>query len=977
MKQAFDLDPQEWATLRRLLDEALDLPAEARVAWLDTLAGEMATYRPRLTALLANAERPTAHAVLNTLPKVETAQFAPRPGEPVADAAHPIGPYRLLRELGSGGMASVWLAERTDMLQRRQVALKLPHGAWRRAGLAERLQREREILATLEHPHIARLYDAGVAEDGQPYLALEYVQGEPIDAYAKRLQLSVPQRLQVFLQVVAAVAHAHARLVVHRDLKPSNILVTEDGQVKLLDFGIAKLLDQGLADETALTQQVGRAFTPEYAAPEQVQGLPLTTAADVYALGVVLFELLTDQRPYTLKRESRAALEEAILQADVPRLSSVAPASIQRALRGDLDTIVLKAVKKSPAERYATAEALAEDIRRHLDHLPVHAQPDRLTYRLRKFAVRYRVPVVVSSMLLAVIVAGAGLALWQAHVAVAERERAEDVRHFIESVFEDTDPYGPSDGPMSVVQLLKRARHRLDTDLADRPAVRAVLLHMIGGSLRNRNEPELAAQTLDEAVALSRTSFGEADLETLKVRVTRLGIYRFQGKHTEMGRELDALLPLLRVAEGANTQLVKALMMQAHLALDTGRPADAVQAALESVTAARKLPSDREGYISDASALLALAYVFNGEALKAREAATESLHLALKFHADDPLHPDVTSARVALGRALGQVGELQPAIEQLELAVRNAAERMGPEAIEVAFFRNNLVPRLMQVGELSRALEMAQEAERGFQRRAQAGAHFYPVSRLTHAHVLLAMRQAPQALALLEATQPEVEQLMGPKNPNARTARRHLALARAMQGQPDKALEALPPLAEAGKDWRLLHVHAQVAQLAGDAGTAKAAAQRALQSVSGADAHVQRIAVLATLGLAQVDAEEHAAALATLSESRELLRKTQSRPSPELADVQVGTGRALLALGRPADAMPALREADAFWSGQAASHRWAGEAAYHLARAHAALGQSSDARAAYRRARVGLAASPLPRDKAVARDAVLLASATR
>jgi serine/threonine protein kinase len=170
--------------------EALDLPAASRAAWLDALPGDQAAYRPRLAALLANADRPTAHAVLNTLPKVETAQFAPRPGEPAADAAHPVGPYRLLRELGSGGMASVWLAERTDMLQGRQVALKLPHGAWRRAGLAERLQREREILATLEHAHIARLYDAGVADDGQPYLALEYVQGEPIDAYCRRLELS-------------------------------------------------------------------------------------------------------------------------------------------------------------------------------------------------------------------------------------------------------------------------------------------------------------------------------------------------------------------------------------------------------------------------------------------------------------------------------------------------------------------------------------------------------------------------------------------------------------------------------------------------------------------------------------------------------------------------------------------------------------------------------------------------------------------
>src|SRR5262245_60210181 len=295
MKGNFELDPAQWSALRGLLDSALALEPAQRSTWIEQLPPEHAYLKQRLVGLLAHVADGTGASPLDTLPKVETAQFAPdlASGEGVEQAGELIGPYRLVRPLGAGGMGSVWLAERTDMLQKRPVALKLPRAAWRGARLAERLAREREILAALNHPNIARLYDAGIAADGQPYLALEFVEGERFDAYCKRKQLDVPARLRLFLQVARAVAHAHANLVVHRDLKPTNILVSESGEVKLLDFGIAKLLDEGGGRETELTQLGGRALTPDYAAPEQILGRAIGTAADVYALGVVLFELLT------------------------------------------------------------------------------------------------------------------------------------------------------------------------------------------------------------------------------------------------------------------------------------------------------------------------------------------------------------------------------------------------------------------------------------------------------------------------------------------------------------------------------------------------------------------------------------------------------------------------------------------------------------------------------------------------------------
>jgi serine/threonine-protein kinase len=517
----FDLGPEQWATLRRLLDEALAREPDARLPWLDTLEGPLAGYRQRLRELL-EADPRTANLRMDTLPKVETADFAP-----AAPDASPerIGPYRLLRELGSGGMASVWLAERTDMLQGRQVALKLPHGEWgglgargagRHAGLAERMAREREILATLTHPNIARLYDAGVAEDGQPYLALEFVEGERVDIYCKRHGLDVPARLRLFLQAARAVAHAHANLVVHRDLKPSNILVNAQGEVRLLDFGIAKLLDQGLAAETELTQASGRALTPDYASPEQIRGDAIGTASDVYSLGVVLYELLTGARPYKLEHASRAALEAAILSAEPKRPStSVSDPRLQRALRGDLDTIVMRALKKDSAQRYATVAALAEDIERQLDGRVVLAQPDSGAYRLRKFVARNRLAVGAVAGVMVALVAGAGVALWQAQVARAERAaavaqqaRSDAATGFLQSLLQQASP----DRPLSATELLDRGTRQLDQATGMDEAVLAFLRYEISTHYLRFNQTDRELALLDKSAEGARRA-GDADLE--------------------------------------------------------------------------------------------------------------------------------------------------------------------------------------------------------------------------------------------------------------------------------------------------------------------------------------------------------------------------------------------------------------------------------------------------------------------------------
>jgi WD40 repeat protein/tRNA A-37 threonylcarbamoyl transferase component Bud32 len=333
-------------------------------------------------------------------------------------------------------MGSVWLAERVDGLFTRRVALKLVHPALMSQTMAERLGREREILAGLDHPSIARLFDAGFADGGQPYLAIEYVAGSPFNNYCDAHRLSIRERLQLFRQILSAVQYAHAHLVIHRDLKPSNILVTEDGQVKLLDFGIAKLLSEDEARETELTRLGGVALTPEYAAPEQIARKPITTAADVYALGVMLYELLTGERAHRPARDSRGALEEAILHADpvppsrLPLSDSAAAArdmtasKLSKVLRRDLDTITLKALKKSATERYPTANAFDEDIGRYLRGDVVLAQRDRLAYRARKFVRRHRLGIAIASLVLLTVAIGLAATTYEASIASRQRDAA-------------------------------------------------------------------------------------------------------------------------------------------------------------------------------------------------------------------------------------------------------------------------------------------------------------------------------------------------------------------------------------------------------------------------------------------------------------------------------------------------------------------------------------------------------------------------
>jgi serine/threonine protein kinase/tetratricopeptide (TPR) repeat protein len=383
--------------MSRLLDEALPLDATGRLVWLAALAPEHNDLAAALrNALLTEAGEIRQQASLTGLPDLGPSIAAALPEQGGLALGSMVGAYRVIRPLGAGGMAEVWLAERADGSFKREVALKLPKPSWSRQDLAQRFTRERDILAGLEHAHIARLYDGGMTSQGLPFLAMEYVPGETLTDWCDQQKLGLRERLTLFLQVLDSVQYAHDRDVIHRDLKPSNILVNAAGQVKLLDFGIAKLMTDGAAHETELTHVGGRALSPQYASPEQIQGTALSPSSDVYSLGVVLHELLTGTLPYQMTRASRAALEEAILSVEPTRPSdadinpttaaarNAAPKEIVSALKGDLDTILLKSLRKAPAERYSSVRALADDIERHLRGQAVEAQPPTIGRTTKK-----------------------------------------------------------------------------------------------------------------------------------------------------------------------------------------------------------------------------------------------------------------------------------------------------------------------------------------------------------------------------------------------------------------------------------------------------------------------------------------------------------------------------------------------------------------------------------------------------------------
>jgi eukaryotic-like serine/threonine-protein kinase len=725
-----------WEEVDRLFAAAQERPPAEREGFLRASCGDDADLLRLVRSLLTEADVAASFggpgsALLRSVwsePAAAPRDEAPlRPGERV-------GRYRVTGELGRGGMAVVYAAERDDGVYQQQVALKVLRPGIDADLLVGRFVHERQILARLAHPRIARLLDGGATADGRPYLVMERVDGTPITHYADAHRLAIRERLRLLLGVADAVRYAHQRLIVHRDLKPSNILVDGTGEVRLLDFGVAKLLGDVDEAQGPLTRAVGRAHTPEYASPEQVRGEPATTASDVYQLGLLLYELLTGQRPFAgrgvqletaitdgrvtrpsdVTVDGESATESDPPQArpapaDVARARGTTPAALRRALRGDLDTIALKALRTEPDERYSSVEALAEDIRSHLAGRPIAARVPSVPYRVRKFAQRNRwLPPVAAVLTLALAGYVTTLALHartlelERNEARAHAERADELRGFMIDLFGAADPFAaPEPGrnrDITVVEALDVGTQRARLQLADRPLLLADMLSAVGGVYANLDERDAAISTLEEAIT-TRVAAGAAEsvqhLDDLHDLAGVIGVHvgadsaiTLQRRRLELERRLHGTVhPRVGAA---------LLALSAHM-VTSGRFDEALEQRIEAIRILRAAGPAAAGDLADALALTADTYTVFDRIDEAEAAAREAVEIGRRVLGTD--HPNTAWHTVHLAQLLTNRERYDEAIDIYRDVLPILERSLGPEHYITLRSTNNYAVTLTAGGD--------------------------------------------------------------------------------------------------------------------------------------------------------------------------------------------------------------------------------------------------------------------------------------
>ena len=605
----------DWPRISRLLDEAMTRPAAERAAFIDALPPPDDRLRAALHELLTLQAEVETDGFMDALPVIPG--LLPEPlngGAGALGEGAEVGPYRLLRPLGEGGMGAVWLAERADGSLKRKVALKLPRLAWAQ-DLALRMARERDILSALEHPNIARLYDAGVDAVGRPWLAIEYVEGRDLASFCDAARLDLRARVRLFLQVLAAVQYAHGNLVIHRDLKPANILVTPLGEARLLDFGIARLEEGAAEAGPDLTRTGVSAMTPRYASPEQVLGKRLTVASDLYSLGVVLHELLTGAIPYLLRRESRAEYEQAIVESElrVPsrlKVTELAAAArgttaerIARELRGDLDAVLLRALARAPEGRYVSAAAFRDDLERWLDGRTVTARPPSRLHSLRKFVVRNRLAVGATAAAALALVAVSVVAVVQAQraarsadEALAEAARANVTKDFLLSTYAGADPTLRGGRDATAKELLIDAEKQLDTKLKGQPELQAEVLKTleeIWDLLGDADGSQRAADRRKSVwLGVGRpVPAADAALSAAEIAIKRRAYGEVERKLSEIGTLID-------IKSMSNDFQARFLYLRGNMLAERGDRSAALEVLDDAVSLSRRSGDDQALFLS-------------------------------------------------------------------------------------------------------------------------------------------------------------------------------------------------------------------------------------------------------------------------------------------------------------------------------------------------------------------------------------------
>ncbi|MFG6441472.1 protein kinase domain-containing protein [Roseateles sp. LKC17W] len=707
------MTPDELRRTSQLWDDMQALPEQAREAWLAALPAADRAHAPALRAMLAlqadGATDPLTDGPppLTAGPGAVPEQTAHAPGEQV-------GPYRLLRFLGRGGMGEVWLARRDDGPVGREVALKLPLMSARHPALRLRFERECTILSGLNHTHIATLFDAGVGSDGQVFMAMEYIEGLPLLRFCDERHLPLAGRIALALQLLDAVAHAHAHLVIHRDIKPANILVTPDGQLRLLDFGVAKILAPEAPDaampgtaDAELTQWGGAALTLDYASPEQVQQQPVGTASDIHALGVVVYELLAGSRPYRPRSRSRRDIEAAILDPLRLRASTVITTetaalrgaslrALKAQLRGDLDTILAKALQLRPADRYATVAALADDLRRFLAREPIHARPARRSYIAWRFAQRHAIALGAVTAVVASMAVGTAVSVHQmqrarANEQLAQQEaaRAQLVSKFLESVFAVNGRAGTdvlSARKRTARELLDDGTARLLADTAMAPAVRYELLGTMGAIYREMGIVETGAQLARQRVTAAVEAHGETSIEYAQAWVDLAWNTSIKGEGAEALRHAaKARAVLASLRQAPSEALASAWVRYAGVTADAGARVD--------LPAGRAAIADGRRWAAGSRDLAALSFLhMNAGILEMqtgrRAEGLASMREAMRLH--EALGADQRAKGFALSTWLGMAelfnGNLAAARPRLEAGVRYAESTAVPVEEQFVYF---------------------------------------------------------------------------------------------------------------------------------------------------------------------------------------------------------------------------------------------------------------------------------------------------
>lgn len=717
------IDSGRWLRISGHLDRILEMPTTEWSRGLDELRSADPDIATDVAAMIDQHRRLTKEGFLDASP-------AMRPVE-TSLAGVTIGAYTLQSLIGHGGMGSVWKATRSDGRFEGYAALKLLNAALIGRGGEERFTREGTILARLTHPNIARLIDAGVSNTGQPYLVLELLDGRPIDAYCDDERLSIEERICLFLDVLAAVCHAHANLVVHRDVKPSNVLVTADGHVKLLDFSIAKLIEDN-PDQARLTREAGSALTPKYAAPEQVTNGPITTATDVYSLGVLLFELLSGRHPAG-DAASPSEFIRAVVDQEAPRLSTSVPDEdqggaliaasrattadrLRRTLRADLDTIVAKALKKNPAERYGSVSAFADDLRRYVDHQPISARPDTLRYRGAKFMRRHWRGAVLGTAAVVLLVVTATFYTIQLAAerdrAKTEAEKASRVSELMTRLLTGVDPYRtPDTRQPSVANLLAAAAYSVEQELGDQPQVQAELLNTIGRTYQRLGMNDKALPILEHALVIGRTSFGHDDVRIAQ-SLNDIGVLQRAIGHPDAALALltESLAMRRRLLGTYDNFVAVTLVEESRVLQDLGRISDATAPALEALEIRRKIYGDEHRETATSKAEVARLWMQRGDLDRAETLFRENYDTTRRLLGDD--HPNTVASKASIATVLNAKGQSADAERLFRECLEVDRKVFGADAAETAATINNLALVIETQGRLAEAGALFEDALR-------------------------------------------------------------------------------------------------------------------------------------------------------------------------------------------------------------------------------------------------------------------------